>query len=231
MNSSDDFRKSLEDTYSDIFGDSNPDEDVSLENALKARQMTPKQVEKVKVFDTELGWVEEFVTVDAPTFKTEGTLREAVLKYGQTFPANVIVTFDGWKGTQRIMSVVGDIERGSVDIIKENGDTSTFNSLSKVEVTVTEPEASPESQTDESIGGGDMDIRKGDYVRVNPHTLYGDLRGGCIEPVMHTHQHNGYRRVKVSHLFDDELGGTIVEVEFDGGMVDEVSAEYCEKIN
>ena len=39
------------------------------------------------------------------------------------------------------------------------------------------------------------------------------------------------KQVEKVKVFDTELGGTIVEVEFDGGMVDEVSAEYCEKIS
>lgn len=146
--------------FSDIFGDGEQSgDDVSLESALNASKMPKKQVKKVKVWDTELGWVEEFVTVDAPTFKIEGTLREAVQKYGHTFPENVVVTFTNWNGTQRIMSVDGDIERGSVYIIEENGNKSTFNPLENVEVVETETAHTITAADGDTVDLGDLTIR------------------------------------------------------------------------
>lgn len=42
-------------------------EDVSRDATKSAAQMKPTKTEKVMVFDTELGWVEEWITVDADT--------------------------------------------------------------------------------------------------------------------------------------------------------------------
>lgn len=69
-------------------------------------------------------------------------------------------------------------------------------------------------------------IKAGDWVRVKPHTQYGDLRQGAVQSVMHEHQHNGYQRVRVEAIFDD--GG--VEVDVGGEMVDVVPLDSLEKI-
>lgn len=51
--------------FSHIFGNDQSGDDVSLESALAASKMPAKQTVKTQVYDTELGWVEEWVTVDA----------------------------------------------------------------------------------------------------------------------------------------------------------------------
>lgn len=46
-------------------------EDVSREATKAAAKMQPTKTEKVMIFDTELGWVEEWVTVEEPTSNNE----------------------------------------------------------------------------------------------------------------------------------------------------------------
>jgi len=87
-----------------------------------------------------------------------------------------------------------------------------------------------ENEVDETVGVAAADVHVGDYVEVEAHTIYGDLRGGAVHSQMHEHQHNGYKHVRVSRLFDDELGGTIVEVEV-GSMIDEIPLQYCRKVS
>lgn len=50
--------------FSHIFGNDQSGDDVSLESALAASKMPVKKTVKTQVYDTELGWVEDFVTVD-----------------------------------------------------------------------------------------------------------------------------------------------------------------------
>ena len=57
-----DRKLSLEDI---LFGDQeNNTDDVSLESANAARQMPAKKTVKVEAYDTELGWTEDYVTVE-----------------------------------------------------------------------------------------------------------------------------------------------------------------------
>jgi hypothetical protein len=51
-------------------------EDVSLESALAASKRPELKTEKVKVFDYELGWVEEWVTVEVEHVTKPGSLDE-----------------------------------------------------------------------------------------------------------------------------------------------------------
>lgn len=55
--------------FADIFGDGSdnweqPTDDVSLESALKANKLSTTHNEVVEVYDTELGWVKEEITVE-----------------------------------------------------------------------------------------------------------------------------------------------------------------------
>lgn len=55
--------------FADIFGDGSPDwqqptDDVDLDNALRANKRPTSHTEIVKVYDDELGWVDEYVTVE-----------------------------------------------------------------------------------------------------------------------------------------------------------------------
>ncbi len=49
--------------FADIFGDQNDYEDISLESALAASKKPDTKTVKVEAYDTELGWVEEWVSL------------------------------------------------------------------------------------------------------------------------------------------------------------------------
>ena len=76
-------------------------------------------------------------------------------------------------------------------------------------------------------------IKVGDYVRVEPHTVYQHLVGNAVVSPPREHQHEGYSRVKVIgvHVTDEhDRSKDVVEVAVGDGMVDEVQRTACRKL-
>ena len=133
MNENNERRPSLEEI---LFGDQeNNTDDVSLESALAARQMPAKKTVKVEAYDTELGWTEDYITVEVEAPQTQGTLASAVEQYGETFPVNVIVTWMGWDNKEHRITSITLPGTQSCRVIMDGKET-TFNSLEAVSVKV-----------------------------------------------------------------------------------------------
>lgn len=121
--------------FDDIFGDEDGRDDVSLESAREASQKPAVKTVEVEVYDTELGFVTEKVTVQAATPSVKpGTLAAVIAQYGETFPENVVVMFTNWKGTRRITSV-SNVGKDSCGAIID-GSKTTLNPNAEVTVTV-----------------------------------------------------------------------------------------------
>ena len=69
-------------------------------------------------------------------------------------------------------------------------------------------------------------IQIGNIVKVRPHETYQNVKQGAVVSPPILRRNNGYRAAQVTALFDDGLGGTIVEVETAGGHVDLVAEKY-----
>jgi hypothetical protein len=69
-------------------------------------------------------------------------------------------------------------------------------------------------------------MKVGDWVRVKPHTHYGDLRQGAVQSEMHQGQHNGFHRAKIESISTDGA----VEVFVPGYGVDVVDVSHLEPL-
>lgn len=135
MNETENPKKFDHSRFDDIFGGQNADEDVSLENALAASKMQPKKTKKVRYYDPEEGWIEDYVTVDVTYVTKPGSLREVVEQYGETFPETIIVNWMGWDKKEHRITSVSNVSVHSCQAVMDGKET-TLNPNTQVTVKI-----------------------------------------------------------------------------------------------